>query len=180
MNAILKPFGFEVHTLLDYPEAIEVVEDGDSFLSNATKKAAEQAKHLKKWVIAEDSGLSVSWLKGEPGIYSARFSGPHATDEDNNNLLLKKLENVPLEKRGAWYTCAMVVSDPEGHICFSTEGQCHGRILFQRNGVNGFGYDPLFEVIEYHKTFGELAPIIKSVISHRARATRQLISFLIK
>ncbi|MDD3587499.1 MAG: non-canonical purine NTP pyrophosphatase, partial [Thermoguttaceae bacterium] len=154
---------------------LDVVEDGNSFGENATKKATQQARYLNRWVLAEDSGISVPVLNGAPGIYSARFSGPDATDEKNNLLLLEKLADFAGEKRTAFYTCYMVLSDPEGIVRFESEGRCYGRILTSAHGHNGFGYDPLFEVVEYHKTFGELAPEVKRVISHRARAGRQLI-----
>ena len=146
-----------------------------SFAANARKKAIEQALHLHEWVLAEDSGLCVDYLDGAPGIYSARFAGEeNRSDARNNALLLAKLQDVPLEKRGAHYACHMVLADPTGAIAFETEEICRGRILFEERGVNGFGYDPLFEIVEYHKSFGELAPEIKRAISHRARATRKL------
>lgn len=172
---ILLPVGMSIKTLADFPEHIDIVEDGNSFEENAAKKATQQARHLDRWVLAEDSGISVPALGGAPGIYSARFSGPDATDEQNNLLLLEKLAGYPAEQRTAFYSCFMVLSDPEGNVRFKSEGRCYGRILLTPLGSNGFGYDPLFEVVEYHKTFGELAPAVKRVISHRARAGRQLI-----
>ncbi len=96
---LLQPYGFEIVTLADLPNSIEVEETGDTFTANAALKACEQAKHLNRWVLGEDSGLAVDALKGGPGVYSARFSGPAATDESNNQLLLEKLANTPLEKR---------------------------------------------------------------------------------
>ena len=89
---------------------------------------------------------------------------------------MEKLQGVPLEKRTAHYTCSMAVADPQGEIRFTCEEYCCGRILFERHGRNGFGYDPLFEVVEYHRSFGDLSPLLKSVISHRARAIRRFIS----
>ena len=172
---ILLPTGINLKTLADFPNHIDVVEDGNSFGENAAKKATQQARHLNRWVLAEDSGISVPVLDGAPGIFSARFSGPDATDEKNNLLLLEKLAHFTNEKRTAFYTCHMVLSDPAGVVRFESEGRCYGRILTAPHGYNGFGYDPLFEVVEYHKTFGELAPEVKRVISHRARAGRQLI-----
>jgi len=179
MSEIFAPAGIVIQTLADLPEHIDVVEDGNSFEENAIKKATEQARFLNRWTIAEDSGLSVVALNGAPGIYSARYSGSEATDEKNNDLLLENLKDVPLEKRNAWYTCFMVLSDPDGKVRFKTEGRCCGRITIERRGHNGFGYDPLVEIVEYHKTFGELEPSVKRAISHRARATRQLIPVLI-
>ena len=174
-SEILAGIGIALKTLADVPNGISVVEDGDSFAANARKKAIEQALHLHEWVLAEDSGLCVDYLDGAPGIYSARFAGEeNRSDARNNALLLAKLQDVPLEKRGAHYACHMVLADPTGAIAFETEEICRGRILFEERGVNGFGYDPLFEIVEYHKSFGELAPEIKRAISHRARATRKL------
>lgn len=175
---ILAPVGIEVKTLADFPDAPKIVEDGDSFAANAEKKASQTARALNRWVVAEDSGLSVDILGGEPGIYSARYSDPGATDERNNDLLLRKLGKLPPEKRLARYTCSMALADPSGAVLFRCEEYCRGRILTERHGTNGFGYDPLFEVVEYHKTFGDLSPVLKSVISHRARATRKLLAAL--
>jgi XTP/dITP diphosphohydrolase len=172
---LLQPHGLVLKTLADFPESIEVEETGDTFAANARLKAVIQAKHLKQWVLGEDSGLSVDALGGAPGVRSARFSDPGATDERNNALLLEKLRDMPLEQRGAYYTCHAVLSDPDGSVRAESVGTCRGRILTQAAGSGGFGYDPLFEVIEYHRTFGELAPAVKRVLSHRSRAMRELV-----
>ena len=162
----------ELKTLDDVESALEVEETGTTFEANAILKATEQAQHLGMWALGEDSGISVEALNGAPGIYSARFSGPDATDEKNNALLLEKLQGVPLEKRTAWYTCHMALSDPEGNIHVSCQGRCYGRILFEQHGEGGFGYDPMFEIPEYGLTFGQLGKDVKAVLSHRARANR--------
>ena len=172
MAELFAPLGLEIKTLADFSETLDVVEDGGSFCENAYKKACEQAIFLNLPVLAEDSGLVVDALKGAPGIFSARFSGGNATDESNNALLLEKLADVPWERRTAHYVCEMVLSDAEGRILAVTSGTCDGRIRFEPDGTNGFGYDPLFEVVEYHQTFGRLAPILKQTISHRSRAAR--------
>ncbi|MCF0234453.1 MAG: RdgB/HAM1 family non-canonical purine NTP pyrophosphatase [Thermoguttaceae bacterium] len=178
-SEIVAATGVVLKTLADYPNAIDVVEDGATFLENARKKAVQQALHLQNWVLAEDAGLCVDRLGGAPGIYSARFAGENPkNDERNNDLLLEKLDGVPLEKRTAHYTSAMVLADPSGEIALEIEEYCRGRVIFERRGTNGFGYDPLFEIVELHKTFGELAPEIKRAISHRARAVRRLIPTL--
>jgi len=176
---LLEPQGFVLKTLTDFPNAIEVEESGQTFAANASLKATVQAKHLRKWVLGEDSGLSVDALGGAPGVYSARFSGPEATDERNNQLLLEKLANMPLEKRTAHYTCYAALSDPDGNVRAQSEGICRGQVLFQPAGSGGFGYDPLFEIVECHRTFGELAPAVKAVLSHRSRAIRQLVPQLL-
>ena len=179
LGEILAPLAIEVLTLADFPNAPHVVEDGTSFAENAAKKGREVAQGLAMWTVAEDSGLSVDYLDGAPGIYSARFSDPGATDERNNDLLLEKLAGVAPHLRTARYTCSMVLCDPSGEVRFACEEYCRGRILTERRGTNGFGYDPLFEVVEYHHTFGELDPAVKRLISHRARATRKLARVLL-
>ncbi|WP_315861150.1 RdgB/HAM1 family non-canonical purine NTP pyrophosphatase [Bremerella volcania] len=172
LQRLLLPLNIELKTLEEFPE---VVEDGSSFAENAAKKATQQAVALGQWVLAEDSGLCVDALKGAPGIYSARFSGDDATDEKNNDLLLEKLEGLPPEKRGAHYVCHIVLSNPQGEVVLEAEDKCHGRIVTERRGTNGFGYDPLFELREYHRTFGEMGPAIKGLISHRAKASRAFV-----
>ena len=176
---LLAPWGFEVVTLDDFPNAIEVVEDGDSFAANAALKATQQAKHLGRWVLADDSGLAVDALGGAPGIYSARYAGPDATDEANNRRLLADLGNTPLEKRTAHYVCHVTVADPTGTIRAESHDVCGGRIRFEVSGTGGFGYDPLFEVVEYHRTFGELGSHVKRALSHRSRALRAILPQLI-
>ena len=176
---LLAPWGFRVVTLDDVPEAIEVVEDGDSFAANAALKATQQAKHLGRWVLADDSGLEVDALGGAPGIYSARFAGPKATDEDNNRHLLEQLGDLPLERRTARYVCHVTVADPTGAVRAESHDICRGRIRFAAAGTNGFGYDPYFEVVEYHRTFGELGPTVKRMLSHRSRALRAILPQLV-
>ena len=176
---LLRPLGFDVVTLSDVANAIEVVEDGDSFAANAALKATQQAKHLGRWVLADDSGLVVDALGGAPGIYSARYAGLDAADDDNNRRLLADLENAPLPKRTAHYVCHVTVADPAGVIRAESEDICRGRILFEPVGNNGFGYDPLFEVVEYHRTFGELGTYVKQAISHRSRALRAIVPKLL-
>lgn len=177
---LLAPWGFKLITLADVPDSIEVEETGETFAENAALKACEQARHLKRWVLGEDSGLVVDALKGAPGVYSARFSGPNATDERNNQLLLEKLGELPLEKRTAHYVCHATLSDPDGNVRAESEGYCRGRIRFEYAGSGGFGYDPLFEIVEYHRTFGELGPVVKAALSHRARAIRELIPAMLR
>lgn len=176
---LLAPRGFEVVTLEDLPDAIEVVEDGDTFAANARLKASQQAVHLNRWVLADDSGLAVDALSGAPGVYSARFAGPKASDADNNRLLLEKLACVPLEKRTAHYVCHVSLADPTGVICAESNDICRGRIRFESAGANGFGYDPIFEVVEYHCTFGEFGSHVKRALSHRSRALRAIVPQLV-
>lgn len=179
MTQIVAPVGVRLVSLAEYPNAIDVVEDGKTFGENARKKATEQAKVLREWVLAEDSGICVDYLDGAPGVYSARFACVnHCDDKRNNQLLLEKLSGVPLEKRTAHYACHMVLSDANGNVMFEAEEICPGHILFEETGDGGFGYDPMFRPLGYEKTFGLLSPIVKSQISHRAKATRVLVPYL--
>jgi XTP/dITP diphosphohydrolase len=180
LELLLAPAGFQLKTLADFPEAIAVVEDGQTFAENARKKACQQAVHLRRWVLGEDSGLCVDALDGHPGVRSARFSGEQATDESNNQLLLERLANVPIERRTAHYVCHVTLSDPSGIVLVDCAARCHGRIALQPAGSGGFGYDPLFEIAEYHRTFGELGDAVKAVLSHRGRAIRQMVTHLLR
>ena len=174
LEQLLAPLGLHLKTLADFEQAIEVEETGNTFAENAALKASQQARNLGMWVMGEDSGISVIALNNEPGVYSARYSDPGATDERNNEKVLAQLGDTPLEKRTAFYTCHMAISDPAGTIQATAEDYCYGRMRFEPSGDNGFGYDPLFEIPEYHKTFGELGPSIKRVLSHRSRAMRKI------
>lgn len=164
--------------LADFPQGLDVVEDGDTFQANAIKKAAKQSLHLRQWVLAEDSGLAVDALQGRPGVYSARYAGPACDDQANNDLLLRELAGVPDERRTAHYVCHAALADPQGTIRAEAVGTCQGRIRTARHGQGGFGYDPLFEIVECHLTFGQLGPAVKAAISHRARAMRQIMPAL--
>ncbi|MFN8855779.1 MAG: RdgB/HAM1 family non-canonical purine NTP pyrophosphatase [Planctomycetaceae bacterium] len=176
---LLAPWKIAVESIADFPEVGEIDEDGDTFLATATKKAALPARQLGRWVIGEDSGLMVDALGGAPGVWSARFSGPGATDESNNARLLEERRAVPPEKRTAAYACTVVLSDPAGTIRASAVGYCRGVIIGEARGTNGFGYDPYFLVREYGRTFGELSTLVKHQISHRARAFTQFIPQLV-
>lgn len=175
LRELVGPYGIEIASLADFAEAGEVVEDGDSFAANARKKAVEQARQLGEWVLADDSGLEVDALKGRPGIYSARYAGESATDLANNERLLAELGDTPLGRRTARYYCHVAVADPAGQLRAESWAVCRGRIVFAPRGANGFGYDPMFEVIELHRTFGELGSRVKSALSHRARAMRSIV-----
>lgn len=172
---LLAPLNLELRSLAEFPSVLDVEETGDSFAANARLKAAAQARHLNQWVLAEDSGISVDALGGAPGIYSARYAGPGASDADNNSRLLRELGDLPLERRTAHYTCQLALADPTGEIRAESGGVCRGRIRFEPVGSAGFGYDPLFEVVEYHRTFGELGENVKSVLSHRTRAAAAIL-----
>ncbi len=159
-----------LRTLDEFPEAGDVVEDAETFAGNARKKASETARTLGLWVLADDSGLTVDALDGAPGVLSARFAGVHGDDEANNRKVLEALVDVPDERRGAAFVCALALADPLGEIRLEAEGACRGRMTRAPRGTGGFGYDPLFSIPECHKTFGELSVLVKHQLSHRARA----------
>jgi XTP/dITP diphosphohydrolase len=160
----------EIRSVDDFAGAPEVVEDADTFGGNARKKASELARALSRWVIADDSGLTVDALDGAPGVLSARFAGEPTDDAANNRKLLEALARTPDERRGAAFCCALALADPSGLVRFEAEGRCRGRVTREPRGQAGFGYDPLFLIAEYHRTFGELSPLVKHQLSHRARA----------
>jgi XTP/dITP diphosphohydrolase len=170
---ILGDLALDLRDLTSYPQAPEVEEDGRTFADNARKKASVLARALGEWVLGEDSGLVVPALGGRPGVYSARYAGGQG-DEANNDRLLAELAPFPPEKKEAYYVCTAALADPEGEVRAEAEGRCHGRLVTQRRGTGGFGYDPLFLIPEYHRTFGELSPRVKHALSHRARALAQL------
>lgn len=153
----------------------ETIEDGNTFLENANKKATEIAEISSCFSIADDSGLCVDALGGAPGIYSARYCGHHGDDEANNDLLIKNLTNE--SNKSAHYTCAIVLAAPNGKT-FSAEDYMHGEIILKRQGNNGFGYDPIFFLPEYNKTVAEITPEEKNKISHRAKALVALLNKL--
>lgn len=171
---ILADLGLELADLTRWPQAPEVEEDGATFEANARKKAVVLAKALGQWVLGEDSGLVVPALAGRPGVLSARYAGTQGDDAANNAKLLAELAPFPDEQRGAYYVCTAALADPQGEVRAVVEGRCHGRIIREYRGGGGFGYDPLFLIPEYHRTFGELSPVVKHALSHRARALAKL------
>jgi XTP/dITP diphosphohydrolase len=174
IEEILGGLGLTLQDLSMYPAAAEVVEDGATFEANARKKASETARAVGHWVLGEDSGLVVPALNGRPGVYSARYAGTHGDDAANNARLLAELAPLGPNARAAYYVCAAALADPAGQVHAVVEGRCHGRIIADRRGEGGFGYDPLFLIPEYHRTFGELSAGVKHALSHRGRALAQL------
>ena len=183
---LLAPHGIECRSLRQVKGAVEVEETGDTFAANAALKATSQALALHAWVLAEDSGLVVPALDGAPGVRSARFSGPasdgetESTDERNNSLLLARMAGLAGPRRSAHYACHAALADPSGSVVATSAGVCHGVIAEGRRGSGGFGYDPLFVVPECWRTFGEIAPAVKAVISHRARAMRAILPAIVR
>ena len=172
MQRILSPLGINVVTAKMLGTALpEVEENGTTFEENAMTKAKHACQFMNMPAIADDSGLCVDYLNGAPGIYSARFSGGHGNDEANNDLLLEKLDGVPMEQRTAYYVCAICCVFPDGRE-ITVRGECHGHIGFERDGSEGFGYDPLF--IINGRAFGRYTAEEKDKISHRGNALRLL------
>ncbi|SHN83198.1 MULTISPECIES: XTP/dITP diphosphatase [unclassified Paenibacillus] len=179
------PLGKEVKSMFDYPELPDVVEDGVTFADNAWKKAKTVGDALGLPVLADDSGLCVDLLDGDPGVYSARYAGEGATDEKNNAKLLEALESLksgedteqPLLSP-ARFVCALVLYDPATGDKYESEGMVEGWITAEAAGGGGFGYDPLFYVPEYEMTMAELTLEQKQAISHRGHALRALVSSL--
>jgi XTP/dITP diphosphohydrolase len=177
IKEMLEGMRIELVSLKDYTNVPEIIEDGKSFLENALKKAKIISAFTGETVLADDSGLQVEALKGEPGIYSARYAGEKATDDDNINLLLAKLKNVQQDKRTAFFCCALVLYRTDGSYD-SFESKWEGLIIDDRRGDNGFGYDPVFFDPELEKTAAELPAEIKNKVSHRGQAFAKLKSRL--
>jgi len=167
----------EVLSLQDIPDWEDVEENGVTFAENAALKAREAVRRTGLIALADDSGLEVDTLEGAPGVYSARYAGEPKDDERNIDKLLQLLETIPEDKRTARFRCALVMATPFGEE-YLTEGAVEGRILTQRRGLDGFGYDPVFYLPEFARTMAELTLAEKNKLSHRAQAFRQVIPIL--
>lgn len=168
---ILKDLQVEIRSLNDFGPIPEAVEDGNTFDENAYKKAIHTAKVLGLPAIADDSGLVVEALNGEPGVFSARYAGENATDDENCNKLLNSLKGV--DNRKAHFQCVLSIAVPSGPA-LTYEGRCEGIIIDEKRGDNGFGYDPLFYFEELGKTFAELSMQEKNKVSHRGKALAEV------
>ncbi|MCX5710099.1 MAG: RdgB/HAM1 family non-canonical purine NTP pyrophosphatase [Candidatus Omnitrophica bacterium] len=169
IRELLKDTDLKVTSLLDHPEKVRIVENGKTFKQNAVKKAVKIASAFKTLTLGEDSGICIDALGGKPGVYSSRFSGKNKSDAANNAKVLKLLADKPKSERGAHYTCAVAIADAHG-VVGVVEGKCCGVIGNTLKGSHGFGYDPLFIIPKYKRTFAELGPRIKHKMSHRFRA----------
>jgi XTP/dITP diphosphohydrolase len=169
IKEILKDLDLKILSLADFPHSPRVVENGSTFKENAVKKAVKIARFTRKLTLGEDSGICVDALAGKPGVYSSRFSGKDKNDLKNNLKLLKLLRDLPPKKRKAHYFCSVALADKDGLIGVR-EGECSGFIGRELKGHLGFGYDPLFIIPKYRKTFAQLGPRIKHKMSHRFRA----------
>jgi XTP/dITP diphosphohydrolase len=171
-RSLLDGLGYKITTLAEERIAKVVTESGNNYEQNARLKAITYAKLSQLTALADDSGLEVDALNGEPGVKSARFAGEVATDAERVNFLLAKLNGVPWERRTACFKCFIVIATPEGQseVCY---GECHGMIALEAKGKNGFGYDPIFSLPEIGKSMAELPLEMKNQISHRARASQK-------
>jgi XTP/dITP diphosphohydrolase len=174
----LEPLGFVVHNLdgIGFPGSIP--EDGQTYQENALHKANAVSRFSGRLVLADDTGLEVDALRGEPGIHSARYGDAGWTDSARNAFLLQNLKDVPLEGRTARFVCVIAIVHWEKKIEHVVTGQCKGIILERERGSKGFGYDPLFYLPDHDKTFAELDPETKNRISHRGRALEKAVGFL--
>jgi len=150
---------------------VPVVESGDSFEANALIKTKAYAQASGLLTLADDSGVEVDALGGAPGVRTARYAGPGASDEERYQLLLRNLAGVPWEERTARFRCVIAIVTPDGQT-YTAEGRCEGIIAFAPKGEHGFGYDPVFYMPEYGRTMAELEPVLKNRVSHRARAVQ--------
>ena len=179
LAALLGDLGIKIRTLADFPDAPEVVEDGDTCRANAVKKAVAIARHTGLPAVADDTGLEVEALGGRPGVHAARYAGERATYEDNWRKLIRELDGVPRQRRRARFITVAAVAMPSGKVEVA-EGMLEGVIAEAPAGTQGFGYDPIFVVPQLGKTLAQLAPGEKNRISHRARAFSKVREILLK
>jgi len=177
IKSILGDLPIEICSLGDFPEIASIEEDGDTFEENAVKKALHVWQQTQLATLADDSGLEVDALGGQPGIRSARFAGPEQDYQKNNLKLLEMLKDVPGPERKARFVCVAVLVTPKGKIIMH-RGEIEGEIATEPRGTGGFGYDPIFYVPSLGKTVAELDPKTKNSISHRARALQGIKGFL--
>ncbi len=172
-RALFNGMPLEFHSLAEFPNIQEVEESGKTFEENAALKALGYAGQTGMLTLAEDSGLCCDALEGAPGVYSARFAGEKKSDAENNEKLLRLLEGIPVNCRGAHYKSVIAVARP-GKLIGTVDGEVHGVIHHSLTGSGGFGYDPLFFYHPYQKTFGEVTPEMKHKVSHRAKAIEKI------
>jgi XTP/dITP diphosphohydrolase len=178
LNELLADLPVEISGLSEFENIFDVEETGTTFEENAILKANSYARQTGHWALSDDSGLAVDALGGAPGVYSARYAGENAGNDDKINKLLGELAKTGDRSRRARFVCVMALADDSGDIKFLAEGVCEGRIAAQPRGANGFGYDPIFIPEGFEETFGELSSTVKREISHRARAIKKIIRFL--
>ncbi|HLR08334.1 MAG TPA: XTP/dITP diphosphatase [Bacillota bacterium] len=171
-------YGLKAISLLELSESIpDIQETGDTFSENAALKAEAIANHLKRPVLADDSGLVIDALGGKPGVYSARYAGEYANDQENVDKVLREMQDIPPHNRSARFICVLAIAQPDEKTIFK-EGSCEGTIAFKPMGDRGFGYDPIFIPKGYTKTMAELPSEEKNKISHRKNAFNRLKNWL--
>jgi XTP/dITP diphosphohydrolase len=168
LKELLSKFPINLKNLKDFPNIEEVEETGKTFAENAILKAKGYALQTNMWTIADDSGLEVEELNGEPGVFSARYAGENSTDKENIHKLLTEMKNK--SNRNAKFVCCIAISNEKGEILHLTEGTCKGKIDYKPKGKKGFGYDPIFIPDGFDKTFAEISEDLKNKISHRKKA----------
>jgi len=168
----LEGCGFEILSLNDKPDLPDVIEDGDTLEHNSLKKAMEIYEHSGIMTLADDTGLEVEYLKGEPGVYSARWAGEGCTYDDNNRKMLKELDGVPEEKRNAEFRCVITLYG--SGVLKTADGVLKGKIIKEPKGVKGFGYDPIFMPDGYDITLAEMPLEAKNLIRHRGQAVAKM------
>jgi XTP/dITP diphosphohydrolase len=171
---VLTDLNIRILSLNDFPDIPKIEENGKTYQENALKKAVDVSKYSRKICLADDSGLEIECLKGKPGIYTSRWGN---TDEERINKVLNLLKNIPKDKRNAKFVCALVLVFPGGKV-YTVRGECKGKISLFPKGEHGFGYDPIFLVPQYNKTFAELGDKIKNQISHRGKAMRRMVEII--
>jgi len=176
IKTLLGDVGWTLLSLDQFDNVGEAAEDADTYSGNAAAKASYYARMTGEWVLADDSGLEVQALAGAPGLFSARYAGPNASDSQRRLKLLTELTGV--NDRRARFVCSAAIADSNGNIVKTAEGICEGVISTNARGDSGFGYDPIFIPSGYDLTFGELSDRIKNQLSHRAKAIRGLLNFL--
>lgn len=179
IRALLASLSITVCGLADFPDLPEIVEDGLTFAANAEKKAATIARLTGRLTLADDSGLEVAALGGEPGVHSARYAGADADDVANNRKLLVEMAAIPPTQRAAAFVCVMALCAPDGS-CRTFSGRLEGEIISEARGTEGFGYDPLFVVAGQQRTLAEIPLDEKNRISHRAQALAQVVAVLLE
>ena len=177
--AIIGNVNLDFKCLSDFPNIGEIKEDGDTIEANAVKKAKTAALKTGLWSLADDTGLEVGYLNGAPGVFSARYAGSQCSYSANNAKLLRELKEAPDELRKAVFKCVMALASPSGEIV-TVKGILRGRIIRSSRGKNGFGYDPIFLVDEVKKTMAELSGKEKNLLSHRARALKKMVPYLLE
>ena len=177
LKSLLRELPLELVLPRELGISAEIDETGATFEENASLKATALARRSRLLALADDSGLEVEALGGEPGVLSARYAGEGASDKERVEYLLAKLKRVPWEKRTARFRCVLAIVEPEGEVELCS-GECHGFIAFEPRGKGGFGYDPVFYFPGLDKTMAELPPDIKNKVSHRGEAAREAVSYL--